>query len=130
MPDPNQDEPVIAPVIHEILAGDAVGVSAIGRMIPPSRRCPKMKTAPQTVTRWIMVGHRLPNGEVVKLEAAKCSMRGGWTSSKAAVARFLARLTAAALPDGPAPAPPRPASQSTFARRAAAAAAKLEAMGC
>jgi hypothetical protein len=66
--------------------------------IPPSFREGK-PTHVSTVLRWITKGVKLSNGEVVRLEGARCG--GRWTTSVEAVARFMERLTAGTLGDAP-----------------------------
>jgi hypothetical protein len=50
-----------------------------------------------TIFRHITRGVRAANGEVIRLEAARCGSR--WLSSVESYERFAARLTAACLPD-------------------------------
>jgi hypothetical protein len=55
---PLHAEPTIAPIITEVLAGDALTLAAAARTLPPHRgRC----TSPRTLWRWHMKG--VENGE-------------------------------------------------------------------
>jgi hypothetical protein len=74
--------------------------------IPPSFREGK-PTHVSTVLRWITKGVKLANGEVVRLEGARCG--GRWTTSVEAVARFMERLTAGTLATRRAPSHRHPA---------------------
>jgi hypothetical protein len=112
------------PVLAEIQSGDGLSLAAAGRLFPGHRGSPAVD--PSTVFRWKAKG--LPaGGRTVKLEAVRVG--GRWLTSGAAVARFVAALTAAAAP--PDPVSSQPATRTPTARRRAAekAAAALKAMG-
>jgi hypothetical protein len=110
-------------VLTEIQSGDGLSLSAAGRLFPGHRGGSSVD--PSTVFRWVTKGARTPGGQTVKLEAVRVG--GRWLTSRGAVARFVAVLTAAAVPDSTSP-PPAPRT-STVRRRAEKAAAALKAMG-
>lgn len=76
-------------VLAEIIAGDALGLSAAARSLPAHRG--DGPAAPSTIWRWILRGNRTIDGRVVKLEAARLGSR--WLTSKAAITRFMEALT-------------------------------------
>jgi hypothetical protein len=76
-------------VLSEIIAGDALGLSAAARIFPAHRG--EGRASSSTVWRWINTGTRTSNGRVVKLEAARIGTR--WLTSKAAISRYMAALT-------------------------------------
>ncbi|MBM3983734.1 MAG: DUF1580 domain-containing protein [Planctomycetes bacterium] len=76
-------------VLSEILAGDALGLSAAARLFPAHRGTGR--ASPSTVWRWIKTGTRTSDGRAVKLEAARLGTR--WLTSKAAINRYMAALT-------------------------------------
>jgi hypothetical protein len=108
-------------VLAEIHAGDGLSLSAAGRLFPGHRGGTSVD--PSTVFRWVTRGTRTPGGVFVKLEAVRVGVR--WLTSRGAVARFVAALTAAS---GPAPVAP-PVPVPPLNRRAEKAAAALKAMG-
>lgn len=55
------------------------------------------RARPETLVRWGTKGIRLPDGTIIKLELARAG--GRFLTSHAAVARFIAAQTAAALPE-------------------------------
>ncbi len=111
-------------VLAEIQVGDGLSLSAAGRLFPGHRA--NGTVDPSTVFRWLTKGMRTPAGAVVKLEAVRVG--GRWLTSRGAVARFVAALTAAAAPM---PAPTTPAARTPAARRRASetAAETLKKMG-
>ena len=68
------------PVISEIINGDALGMSAAARCVPPHRG--SHRASPSTPWRWIRQGVRTPDGRIVRLEAARIGSR--WLTSRAA----------------------------------------------
>lgn len=114
MPDP------MPQVQSEVQAGDAHLLAAAARRLPGTRGGRPL--APTTVWRWTVKGAMSADGRRVRLEA--CRVGGRWFTSTAAVARFIAALSADAPVPVPAVAPPA-------ARRRAAdrAAEELERMG-
>lgn len=110
-------------VIQEILSGDALGMSAAARKVPPHRESGRGRSHPSTVWRWILTGAKGPGG-VVRLEAARVG--GRWLTSAAALARFFAALTPAIDP------PPVSTRARTRERERSVAAARrrLEKAGC
>src|SRR5262245_33839415 len=101
-------------VLAEIIAGDALGLSAAARLLPAHRG--DGRACPSTLWRWIRTGTRTPDGRVVRLEAARIGTR--WLTSRAALARYMAALTPAA-PDAPTPDPTPTATQRRRAHEAA-----------
>ena len=82
-------ETPIAPVITEVLAGDALTLAAAARTLPPHRgKC----TSPRTLWRWHKKG--VQTGERrVHLELTRVGLM--WCTSRAALERFLVALTSA-----------------------------------
>jgi hypothetical protein len=111
-------------LLAEIQAGEGLSLSAAGRLFPGHRGGKSVD--PSTVFRWVTKGTRTPGGRPVKLEAVRVG--GRWLTSRGAVTRFVAALTAAS---DPTPSSTAPASRSPAVRRRAAekAAAALKAMG-
>jgi hypothetical protein len=86
---PVHAETMIAPVISEVLGGDALTLAAAARTLPPHRG---KSTSPRTLWRWHMKG--VQTGERrVHLELARVGTM--WVTSRAALARFLTALTPA-----------------------------------
>jgi hypothetical protein len=99
-------------LLAEILAGDALSLGAVGRLLPA--RSGKGRVCPSTVWRWAHHGTRTPDGRLVRLEVARVGER--WLTSRAAVERYIQALTVL-----PAEAPTRtPAARRTASERAAA----------
>jgi hypothetical protein len=117
----------VSPIISEIVEGNGLSMSDAGRIVPALRG--NRRTNPATIWRWVCRGHRLPDGSVIKLEAAK--LAGRWLTSRAALARFLERVTAASTPVPPSDPKPVATPRSETRRRKAvdAATAKLIAAG-
>jgi hypothetical protein len=93
MSKPVHTQTTIAPVITEVLAGDALTLAAAARMLPPHRgKC----TSPRTLWRWHMKGVRTGERRV-HLEMARVGTM--WCTSNAALARFLTALTPAVAED-------------------------------
>ena len=90
---PIHTQTTIAPVITEVLAGDALTLAAAARTLPPHRgKC----TSPRTLWRWHKKG--VQTGERrVHLELARIGIM--WCTSSAALARFLMALTPAVAED-------------------------------
>lgn len=109
-------------VIGEILAGDALGMSATARKVPAFRG--EGRANPTTIWRWIVTGCKSPDGSIVKLEAAR--LGGRWLTSSAALARFLDALTPST---DPAPSPARSRKPAARKRAIEAAHKKLAAAG-
>ena len=91
---------VTASAPSKILTEQTLGLAAAARLFPSLRAGRPVHT--RSVWRWVKNGVRLPDGTILKLEAAKTA--GYWITSKEAVARFVDRLT---TPD-PAAASPTP----------------------
>lgn len=85
---------VVPEVLREIQTGGGLSLSAAGRLFPAHRG--EGTVDPSTVFRWVTRGSRTSAGRTVKLEAVRVGSR--WLTSRAAVARFVAALTAAAEP--------------------------------
>lgn len=79
-------------VLQEIQSGQGLALSAVGRLFPAHRGTGTVD--PSTVFRWVTKGAKTPAGDLVKLEAVRVG--GRWLTSRGAVARFVAALTAAA----------------------------------
>ena len=109
-------------VLTEIQSGGGLSLSAAGRLFPGHRGGAAVD--PSTVFRWVTKGTRTPAGRLVRLEAVRVG--GRWLTSRGAVSRFVAALTAAADPGS---STPPPILSSKAKQRAAAAAAKLQRMG-
>lgn len=109
---------VVSQVLAEIQAGDALNLSAAGRLFPGHRGGRAVN--PSTVLRWMVKGLIMPTGVVIRLEGVRVGTR--WLTSSAAVSRFVTASTAASTsPDQPAPPPtPSPAGRQRAADRAAA----------
>ncbi len=71
-------------------------MSGAGKLVPALRG--QKNTRPETVWRWAIHGHKLPDGTIIKLESAK--LAGRWLTSKPALRRFLERVTSASIRDG------------------------------
>ena len=111
-------------IIREILAGDALGISAAAKLFP-AHKGQSPTTNPATVWRWLTVGARSASGIVVKLDAARVG--GRWLTSRAAIERFVTALTDNTTSPTPIPQPSR--SDSQRRRAISAANAKLAAAG-
>lgn len=81
----------LSTIINEIVSGRGLSMSEAGRRVPARRG--SRPTWGSTVWRWVCRGYKLPDGSIIKLEAAK--MAGRWLTSEAALARFIAAVTAA-----------------------------------
>jgi hypothetical protein len=73
----------------------AISLRAATKFYPTGRG--GRPTHETTVQRHIKEGVKLPSGEVVRLEGARCGYR--WFTSAEAIGRFMARLTAGSLGD-------------------------------
>lgn len=111
-------------VLSEIHRGEGLSLAAAGRLFPGHRG--GNSVYPSTVFRWVVKGSRTPTGASVRLDAVRVG--GRWLTSRAAVARFVAALTAAV---DPAPTDSTPAVRPPSARRKSAdrAARELERRG-
>ena len=113
-------------VLNEIIAGDALGMGAAARLLPAHRG--EGRACPSTIWRWAVRGYRTPDGRVVRLEAARFA--GRWLTSRAALARFGAAITSAALPpDSSTSSASAPRTQTQRNKATQAAIAKLKAAG-
>jgi len=109
-------------VLAEIQTGDGLSLSAAGRLFPGHRGGGTVD--PSTAFRWVTRGAKATDGTVVKLEAVRVG--GRWITSRGAVARFVAALTAAAYP---ASTPAPKVTNSPASQRSERAAAKLKEKG-
>jgi len=109
------------PVLTEIVAGLGLSLSQAARRFPSARLGKPVHSS--CVWRWMHDGARLPDGSVVRLEAAKVA--GRWLTSEPALARFVARQTPATEGE-PRETPRTPAQRSRANERAAK---QLEALG-
>jgi hypothetical protein len=113
----------VAALLAEIEAGNGLSLSAAARLFPGRRGA---TVNPSTVFRWVTRGTRLPNGDVVRLDAVRVG--GRWLTSRAAVARMIAALTTGADPLSGGPV--QPVRTPTDRQKAAARAAEqLKRMG-
>lgn len=103
-------------VLSEIIAGDALGLSAAARLLPAHRG--EGHASGSTVWRWINTGTLTSDGRIVKLEAARLGTR--WLTSKAALQRYMTALT----PPSDTPARPPPSRTAAEQRRGHTAAMK------
>lgn len=110
-------------VLAEIQTGDGLSLSAAGRLFPGHRA--NGTVDPSTVVRWLTKGMRTGDGRVVKLDAVRVG--GRWLTSRGAVARFVAALTAAADPTSAAttPTPRTPAARNRASEKAAESLKKM-----
>ena len=116
-------------VVSEIIEDGGLTTGQIAELLP-SYRGDAEHADKVTVFRHITKGARDRSGRIVKLEAARFG--GMWLTSKAALARFMARLTGATEEvsgnsESTAKNKPRPASQR--AKAAEAAGRRLAAAG-
>jgi hypothetical protein len=111
-------------VLSEVQAGDGLSLSAAGRLFPGHRG--NGSVDPSTLFRWVTRGTRTADGRVVRLEAIRTP--GRWVTSRGAVARFVAVLTAAA-DLAAVPSVPAPRSAATHRRASERAADALKRMG-
>lgn len=109
------DSPV---VLQELLAGDGIGLGEAARIATVSS---------ETAWRWVTLGVRR-DGVTYRLEAARVGCR--WKTTRAALARFLARSTGAMLPAVEAAAGPTAQGRTPKrAREVAEAQAELARLG-
>ena len=118
-------EPEAVPqVLTEIQVGGGLSLSAAGKLFPGHRGGKSVD--PSTVFRWVTRGTRIGDGLMMRLEAVRVG--GRWLTSRGAVARFVAALTAAADPATATTAPPVRTSAARC-RASEKAAAALKSMG-
>lgn len=111
----------IPQVLNEIQSGEGLSLSAAGRLFPAHRGPGTVD--PSTVFRWVTKGAKTPAGSLMKLEAVRVG--GRWLTSRSALTRFVAALTAAVDPT-----PPPPPRSATERKKASdAAGKKLAQMG-
>jgi hypothetical protein len=108
-----------APILAEIAAGLGLPLSQASRRFPSARQ--DRPVSPSCVWRWIFKGVRLPDGRIVRLEAAR--LAGRWLTSGPAIERFLAAQTPTV--DAPTAPPRSPAQRRKASERAAAELEKL-----
>src|SRR5262245_66221105 len=84
----------IKTVLSEVLDGNGIGLSDAASLIPSYRG--RGRGSPSMLLRWIAKGHRLPTGDVVKLEGVKIANR--WLTTREAIGRFAGKITDATLP--------------------------------
>jgi len=76
-------------LLEELAAGEGESLTRAARRFPSTRR-----SRPVTIgclLRWVTPGVRLPSGDRVRLEAARCS--GRWLTTPGAIRRFIAAQT-------------------------------------
>jgi DNA-binding XRE family transcriptional regulator len=86
-----------ADVFEEIANGQDMSLQEAARILPSSRS--GVRAHFSTIFRWVLKGVKLPDGQNVKLEAAR--LGGKWVTTKAALMRFMAAQTP--NPDQPSP---------------------------
>lgn len=96
-----------------------IGLTVAGKLLPGHRANNHINST--TVWRWIRKGVRTASGTVVRLEAVRVGAR--WLTSREAVARFIAQLTAASCEGTGSDASPVAAHPLTARNRHAAASA-------
>jgi hypothetical protein len=75
--------------MNQVAQEPLVTLNELAKKVPASRGAER--THVSTLYRWISVGVRAPNGQVVRLEA--CRVGSKWCSSEAALQRFISALT-------------------------------------
>jgi len=108
-------------VLSEIVAGLGLSLTQAARRFPPARLGRPVHAS--CVWRWMHDGVRLPDGTIVRLEAARLS--GRWLTSEPAIERFLAAQT----PHIDLPAPTAPRTPTARQRASERAAAELSRIG-
>jgi hypothetical protein len=93
MIDYEQGDGIVLPILEEINSGDGLSLAQAGKRFPAHRGQGALN--PSTVFRWVTNGVRTKDGRSVKLEAILVG--GRWLTSRAAVSRFIATLTNAAI---------------------------------
>jgi hypothetical protein len=81
----------VVQAVADLLAEHTVGFAAGARTLPSLRN--GRPVHPSSLMRWARTGVRTTDGRVVRLEAIRLASR--WVTSTEAIARFVARLTAA-----------------------------------
>ena len=112
------DSPTVA---SEVIAGDSLSVSEAAK---------QLRVSPAALWRWITMGVRNASNQRTHLEACRLGCR--WFTSKAALARFVAAMSAAtpAENSGQPPVVSTRGARSSFRERAIAEAkARLSAAG-
>jgi hypothetical protein len=107
-------------LLQEIEAGQGEYLTQAARRIPSVRQ--GKRTTLSCILRWVLKGVRGPDGQRIKLEAAR--LAGKWITSAAAVRRFVAAQTPR---DSDMPVAPRTPRQAL--RAAEQAGKRLAAMG-
>jgi hypothetical protein len=98
----------------DIFTEERLGLAAAAAIVPPARN--GRRTHISTILRWILQGAKAPDGQRVRLEAARIG--GRWFTSREALERFSRALTPATdLP--PATAPRTPTARQRASDRAA-----------
>lgn len=98
----------------EIANGEGITLAAAAALLPGRNG---LGTHTNTVLRWIYKGAKARDGRLIRLEA--CRVGSCWTTTKPAIARFLAALSE----------PPAPPAPARMARRLADVDAALDAAG-
>jgi hypothetical protein len=76
-------------LLAEITGGQGLSLTQAARRFPPHRR--NRPVCASTIWRWVHDGVRVPDGQVVRLEAARVC--GRWLTSEPALQRFIAAQT-------------------------------------
>lgn len=111
------DSPTVA---SEVIAGDSLSVSEAAK---------QLRVSPAALWRWITMGVRNASNQRTHLEACRLGCR--WFTSKAALARFVAAMSAATPADnsGQPPVSTRGVRSAFRERAIAEAKARLKAAG-
>lgn len=119
---PNQSAQDSPTVVRELIDGLGLSFTQAAKLLPPGRNGKPVN--PATVWRWCSEGVKAPDGQRVRLEAARVGCR--WATSKPALERFLAALN----PEMSSPAvEPGRARTAARERQVAQATAELNALG-
>jgi hypothetical protein len=100
-------------LLEEIEAGQGETVTRAARRVPRTRQDKPVTLG--CLLRWILQGVQGPNGQRVRLEAAR--LAGKWITTPGAIRRFIEAQTPP-LDGNPAPAPRSPANRRRAAERA------------
>lgn len=103
-----------SPVLAEIATGLGLSLSQAARRIPSNRGGRPVHSS--CLLRWITSGVRLPDGSLIRLEAAR--LAGRWLTSEPALMRFVAAQTPRAVADA-APTPRTPTQRRRASEQAA-----------
>ena len=102
--------------IHtEIAAGHGEPLSRAAQRFPPYRQGKSVTLS--CLVRWVLNGVRAPNGERIKLEAAR--LAGRWITTPQAISRFVAAQSPPSTTTTPTSVPRSPSARQRSSERAA-----------